>query len=90
MFRISHRPGGLHQALAAFAEEQVNLTKIESRPIPGRPWEYFFYLDFLGDPAEAPVARALDRLREQAESVRVLGCYPRAEMPAPATIGETQ
>jgi len=90
VFAINHRPGGLHQALAAFAEQQVNLTKIESRPIPGRPWEYFFYVDFLGDPADAPVARALDHLKQSADSLRVLGCYPRAEMPAPATIGETQ
>jgi prephenate dehydratase len=90
VFAINHRPGGLHQALGAFAEQQVNLTKIESRPIPGRPWEYFFYVDFLGDPAEAPVARALAHLKQSADSLRVLGCYPRAEMPAPATIGETQ
>ena len=90
VFGINHRPGGLYQALASFAEQKVNLTKIESRPIPGRPWEYFFYLDFLGDPADAPVAEALTRLRELAESVRVLGCYPRGEMPSPATIGETQ
>ena len=82
VFRIGHTPGGLYQALSAFAEEKVNLTKIESRPIPGQPWEYFFYLDFLGDPADAPVARALDRLRSLAESVRILGCYPRGEMPA--------
>jgi prephenate dehydratase len=90
VFSINHRPGGLHHALGAFAAEQVNLTKIESRPIPGRPWEYFFYVDFLGDPADPPVARALERLGQEAESVRVLGCYPRGEMPAPATIGETQ
>jgi prephenate dehydratase len=85
VFRIAHAPGGLYRALSAFAVEQVNLTKIESRPIPGKPWEYFFYLDFLGDPQDAPVARALDQLRAQAEEVRLLGCYPRGEMPqAPA------
>jgi prephenate dehydratase len=86
VFRINDTPGGLHQALTAFAEEKVNLTKIESRPIVGQPWEYVFYLDFLGDPAEAPVDRALAQLRAQAESVRVLGCYPRGEMPRPPTL----
>jgi prephenate dehydratase len=82
VFRIAHAPGGLYRALSAFAAEQVNLTKIESRPIPGKPWEYVFYLDFLGDPRDAGVARALDQLRAQAEEVRLLGCYPRGEMPA--------
>jgi prephenate dehydratase len=79
VFRIANKPGGLYRALAAFAEDHIDLTKIESRPIPGRPFEYSFYLDLLGDRADAPVARALGRLGEIAESVRVLGSYPRAE-----------
>ena len=82
VFRTSHRPGGLHAALRAFAEESINLTKIESRPIPGRPFEYSFYLDLLGDPADTRVDRALAQLRASAESVRLLGTYPRAEQPA--------
>jgi prephenate dehydratase len=81
VFRTAHRPGGLHQALASFAECDVNLTKIESRPIPGRPWEYSFYLDFLGDAAAPPMAQALQKLEISAESLRILGTYPRAEMP---------
>ncbi len=81
VFRTGHRPGGLHLALGAFAVEGINLTKIESRPLPGRPFEYSFYLDFVGALADPAVARALDRLRGSAESVRLLGSYPRGDLP---------
>jgi prephenate dehydratase len=76
VFRIANRPGGLYAALAAFANENVDLTKIESRPIHGRPWEYSFYLDFVGDRRDAPVTRALSTLGTMTESIRVLGSYP--------------
>lgn len=78
VFRIANRPGGLLSSLAAFANESIDLTKIESRPIEGRPWEYSFYVDFTGDRNDAPVQRALARLTAAAESVRILGSYPRA------------
>jgi prephenate dehydratase len=76
LFRTPNKPGALFRALAAFALRDINLSKLESRPIEGRPWEYSFYADLSGDAREANVARALDHLREMCETVRVLGSYP--------------
>ena len=79
VFRVANKPGGLFRSLAAFALRDIDLTKIESRPIEGRPWEYSFYLDLLGDQRDPPVERALSNLAELAESVRVLGSYYRSD-----------
>ncbi|HYI10217.1 MAG TPA: prephenate dehydratase [Thermoanaerobaculia bacterium] len=75
VFRIANEPGSLFRALGAFALFNIDLAKIESRPIEGRPWEYAFYLDVIGRKDEGNVARALDNLRQLAEDVRVLGSY---------------
>jgi prephenate dehydratase len=75
VFRVANRPGALFKSLAAFALRDIDLSKIESRPIEGRPWEYSFYLDLIGDSNDPRVERSLSHLEELAESVRVLGCY---------------
>jgi prephenate dehydratase len=54
----------------------VSLAKIESRPLRGKPWEYLFYVDFLGHVDSPQVRHALGHLRELADFLRVLGCYP--------------
>ncbi|MGD0442659.1 MAG: prephenate dehydratase domain-containing protein [Edaphobacter sp.] len=76
-FAIEHRPGTLVAALQRLAEAGVNLTKIESRPVPGSPWEYVFYVDVRFDTAgRAEVALAA--LREHCRMVKVLGRYRAA------------
>jgi prephenate dehydratase len=75
VFELEHRPGALAAALGAFAAHGVDLTKIESRPIAGRPFEYAFYVDLRGDAGDEPLARALAELRGCAASVRIFGSY---------------
>ncbi len=78
---LAHRPGALGEVLTRLAQRGVNLSKLESRPIPHAPWEYRFYLDLEGHAASAPVVAALEDIRPFASSLRVLGTYPRAEGP---------
>jgi prephenate dehydratase len=79
VFRTTNKPGALFHALEAFAKGKIDLTKIESRPIVGRPWEYSFYLDFLGGRNTPAARRALASLTHVAESLRIFGTYPRAD-----------
>jgi prephenate dehydratase len=79
VFSVRNVPGALFRSMGAFALRDLDLTKMESRPMRGKLWEYMFYLDFIGR-ADAPVARnALANLGEVADFLRVLGCYPRGD-----------
>ena len=77
VFSTRNIPGALFRCLSAFALRDLNLTKIESRPLRGKPWEYLFYLDFLGRVDATGAKNALGHLRELADVLKVLGCYPR-------------
>ena len=79
VFTTRNVPGALFRSLSAFALRDLNLTKIESRPLRGKPWEYLFYLDFLGHVDDPACSKALGHLREVADFCRVLGCYPQGD-----------
>lgn len=78
VFTTRNEPGALYSVLRVFAERHINLAKLESRPIPGRPWEYMFYVDFEGHVQAAHVAEALRTMTQYTEQLKVLGCYPSA------------
>ncbi len=75
VFSTRNQPGSLFRALSAFALRDLSLTKIESRPLRGKPWEYLFYVDFLGHLDDERVQRALGHLKELCDLLRVFGCY---------------
>jgi chorismate mutase/prephenate dehydratase len=72
-------PGILYRTLGVFAQHGINMTKIESRPSRRRPWEYVFFLDLDGHQNDAGLAAALEAVKRDCESLKVLGSYPKAE-----------
>jgi prephenate dehydratase len=79
VFSTRNVPGALFKCLSVFALREIDLTKMESRPLRGRPWEYLFYVDFAGNVREERCRNALAHLGEVTQFLRVLGCYRSAE-----------
>ncbi len=79
VFSTRNLPGALYKCLSVFALRDIDLSKMESRPLRGRPWEYFFYLDFVGNVKEERCKNALAHLGEVTNFLRVLGCYESAK-----------
>jgi chorismate mutase/prephenate dehydratase len=73
---LKHQPGSLYRVLSHFARYQINMTNIESRPIPGRPWEYYFHMDITGHLTDPAVRQALADLPEDTTECKILGNYP--------------
>lgn len=76
---LAHQVGSLYRIISIIAESSLNMTRIESRPIFGRPWEYYFYLDFEGNLMEPRVRSALEKIAENSSQLKFLGNYPKGE-----------
>ncbi|MBE0539461.1 MAG: bifunctional 3-deoxy-7-phosphoheptulonate synthase/chorismate mutase [Ignavibacterium sp.] len=76
----SHKPGSLVETLSVFKDYQINMTKLESRPIIGNPWEEMFYLDFQGNIQNQQVKELLDEVGKHTRYLKVLGCYPAKDI----------
>ena len=87
VFSLVNKPGALFKALSVFALREIDLTKLESRPDPGKTWEYLFYIDFAGHAQAHVPSRALDHLAELAPFLRILGSYPRHRLSPPVHAG---
>jgi prephenate dehydratase len=77
-FVAAHRPGSLAHALDCFAKRAINLTRLDSRPMKGRPFEYRFYLDFAVNGNAAEAEAALNDLEEASADIKLFGTYPAA------------
>jgi chorismate mutase/prephenate dehydratase len=78
LFSVKDEPGILYKMLEPFARRGVNLSKIESRPVKTKAWEYIFFLDMVGHVSEAPVGEAIEELKNFCQFLKVLGSYPKA------------
>ncbi len=77
VFSSPDRVGALYDNLGIFKENNLNMIRIESRPLVGKPWEYFFYIDFEGHISDPQVERALDFIKENSSYFKLLGSYRR-------------
>ena len=84
-FSVHHHPGALLDCLKRFADHEINLTRLESRPIPANPFEYVFFVDLLGGLDDDAVKTALVELRAAARHLKVIGSYPLGARPGAGT-----
>ena len=77
IFATKHEPGCLVRALSSLSSRAINVDRIESRPIKGKPWEYYFWIDFSGHVKDEKCRKAIEDLKYQTEEVKILGSYPR-------------
>jgi len=75
IFSTGNQPGALYEVLKIFAENSINMVKLESRPIHGKPWEYMFYVDIETDSESETFRPVLDLLNEKTDYLKILGSY---------------
>jgi prephenate dehydratase len=86
VFQLAHIPGALLRALEPFARRNINMMKIESRPVHGRPWQYRFHLDLQAAASDPEIVAALDELEKVVVELKVLGSYKSAEIARVETV----
>lgn len=79
MFSIKDKVGALYSMLVPFAETGINLTRLDARPSGKKVWDYVFFMDMVGHIDEEPVAKAIERLKDDCLFLKVLGSYPKSE-----------
>lgn len=80
VFAVKHQPGSLLNCLKPFAKAHLNLTKLESRPLIGQPWNYLFYLDFEHPESDGIVERVIKKVKEHSQFVRNIGSYRKGQI----------
>ena len=75
MFILKHEAGSLYNVLKIFAQKNINLLKLESRPLPNKNFEYLFYLDFSGNINDQNVSEVFNLVKDHCISYKILGCY---------------
>ena len=86
VFSIKHESGALYKIIRIFNENKINLTKIESRPkndgsviVPGKKWEYNFYVDFIGHESNENITKVLSEIKNSTSFLKIIGSYPRQD-----------
>ena len=80
IFSIKHEPGSLYRIIENFNKNNINLTKIESRPTKTNTWEYNFYVDFEGHQKNMKVLEMLNKIKEETLFIKILGSYPSVKL----------
>ena len=79
IFSTKHESGALYQILRILYENNINLTKIESRPTKLKPWEYYFYLDFEDHRLKKNIINSLNKIKENTMFMKIIGSYPKSK-----------